>query len=155
MSSPLLSMAWERHFVRLSTNADPDEPNSGESQWIISEDANVEHLLNVFTSLDPGSEIVWDTCTGFLCYLYFHKPRLTMLGQKTETLSGDHPSEVQCLRALAFLFSSVGHQVEHQRVLTHTLNLWREKGDEYWVADTLSSLSDSNRLLDLKQEAIQ
>ena len=154
-SSPLLSTAKERYFVRLSTNTDPDEPDYEEPLWITSEDVNVEHLLGVFTSLDPSSEIIWDACAGFLYYLNWNKPRLTTLGPKIEALSDNHPSKAQCLRALAFLFNSVGNDVESKRLHTCTLKLWREKGDAREVAKTLSYLSDTNRLLGLGQEAIQ
>ena len=155
MSSQLLSTAKERYFTRLSISIDPDEPNLEESRWITSEDVNIEHLLEVFTSLDPSSEIAWDACAGFLCNLHFHKSRSTTLGPKIEALSDNHPSKARCLRALAFLFDSVGNDVESKRLHAFTLKLWRERGDAHQVANTLSYLSDANRLLDLGQEAIQ
>lgn len=42
-----------------------------------------------------------------------------------------------------------------KRHLIHTLKLWRERGDGLEVAETLGSLSDMNRLLDLPEEGIQ
>ena len=155
MSSPLLGAAKGCYFARLSTGIDPDEPNLEESRWITSEDVNIEHLLDVFTSLDPSSEIVWDACAGFLYNLHFHKSRLTTLGPKIEALPDNHPSKAQCLRALAFLCDSVGNDVESKRLHTFTLKLWRERGDVHQVANTLLYLSDTNRLLDLGQEAIE
>ena len=155
ITSPLLNAAKERYFTRLSVDIDPDEPSLKESRWIMSEDVNVEHLLDIFTSLDPNSETVWDACAYFLDHLYWHKQRLTVLGSKVEALSDDHPSKAKCLDALALLFSSVGNDVESKRLHTYRLELWRKKGDDRSVALTLSALSDTNRLLDLEKEAIE
>ena len=150
MTHPLLN-----YFAQLSADIDPDWPSSEESRWIMSEDVNVEHLLDVFTSLDPSSEIVWDVCAGFLHYLHFHKPRLTILGPKIEALSDNHPSKTRCLHALAFLFDSVGDRIGGKRLRTHALKLWRERGDAREVARTLSYLSDANRMLRPEKEAIE
>ena len=155
MASPLLSTVKEHYFMRLSVDIDSDEPNFEELRWITSEDVNVEHLLDVFTSLDPSSEIVWDACAGFLYLLHSHKPRLTTLGPKIEALSDNHPSKAQCLRSLASLSYSIGNHVESKRLHTHTLKLWREKGDARQVAETLSYLSEANRLLYHEKEAIE
>ena len=155
MASPLLSTVKEHYFTRLSVDIDSDEPNFEELRWIASEDVNVEHLLDVFTSLDPSSEIIWDACAGFLYYLHFHKSRLTTLGPKIEALSDSHPSKAQCLRVLAFLFNSVGNDVESKRLHTFTLKFWREKGDARQVAESLRYLSDANRLLYLGSEAME
>ena len=155
MTSPLLSIVKECYFTRLSVIIDPKLPSFGESRWIASEDVNVEHLLDVFTSADPSSEVVWDACAHFFYHLDWHKPRLTVLGSIVEALSDDHPSKPECLRALALLFSSVGNDVESKRLHTCILKLWREKGDVHEVAKTLLYLSDTNRLLDLEKEAIE
>jgi hypothetical protein len=41
----------------------PHRPGFGEAQWIILEDVNVEHLLDVvFTSLDQNEDDIWETC---------------------------------------------------------------------------------------------
>jgi hypothetical protein len=42
-----------RYLVRLSIDVDIDKPEFGETPWTISEDVNVEHLLNVFKYLMP------------------------------------------------------------------------------------------------------
>jgi len=55
-SSSLLCTTKERYFTRLSTFVDPNKPNFvAETQWITSEDVNVEHLLDVFTTIDTTS----------------------------------------------------------------------------------------------------
>ena len=51
-SSPLLTTTKERYFSQLSVHLYPDKPGFEESQWIVSEDVNVEHLVDVFTSID-------------------------------------------------------------------------------------------------------
>jgi len=154
-SSPLLSTTKERYFTRLSVDLNPDRPGFGEAQWIISEDMNVEHLLDVFTTINPTSDDIWDACAKFIEHLFCHKPRVVVLGPKIEMLPDGHPSKPQCLYQLSQLFDSVGNFVERKRLLTHTLELWRERGDENQVALTLSYLSDANRRMRLCEEGIQ
>ena len=154
-SSPLLATTKKCYFARFLPNIHPNDPSFAESQWITSEDLNVEHLLDVFTSIDTDSKGVWDACAKFMNHLYWHKPRLVVLGPKIEALPDDHPSKAQCLWSLSWLPHSVGNQVERKRLLTHTLKLWRERGDDQRVAQTLSSLSDANLLVGHYQEGIQ
>jgi len=154
-SSPLLCATKERYFSRLPTRVDPDRPGSGEGQWITSEDVNVEHLLDVFTTTDVNSGDVWSACVGFMNLLYWHKPRLTVLGPKVKGLPDDHPSKPQCLVQLSWLFESVGNRVEYKQCLSHTLELQREQADIHQVARTLRYLSDANRLLGLHKEGVQ
>jgi len=76
----------------LSVEVDPDNPRFEEAEWIISEDVNVEHLLNVFTTIDVASGDVWSACAHFMQHLYWHKPQLVMLGPKIEELPDSHTS---------------------------------------------------------------
>jgi tetratricopeptide (TPR) repeat protein len=154
-SSPLLHTTMERYFSRFSTNLSPGKPGFEESRWIISEDVNVEHLLDVFTSIDPNSEDTWDACGKFMDHLCWNKPRLVMLGPKIEALPDNHPSKAQCLGYLSQLFYAVGNWMEDKRLLTHALKLWRERGDDIQVARRLSDLSEVNRLMGHNEEAIQ
>jgi len=154
-SSPLLCTTKERYFTRLSVDPNPDKPDFGETRWITSEDVNVEHLLDVFTSIDANSENVWKACIQFMKHLYWHKPRLIVLGPKMEGLPDDHRSKPECLFDLSRLFEEVGNDVERKRLLTRVLQLWRERGGDYWVAFTLRRLSDANRLMGLHEEGIQ
>jgi len=154
-SSPLLSTTKECYFARLSVDVDPDRPGFGEAQWITSEDVNIEHLLDVFSAIDATSGGIWDACANFMEHLFWHKPRLIVLGPKIESLPDDHPSKPQCLYQLSKLFHSVGNWVERKRLLVHALGSWRERGDDHWVALTLSSLSDANRHMGIHKEGIQ
>ena len=154
-SSPLLSTTKERYFSRLSTHIDPGEPSFEGSRWITLEDVNVEHLLDFFTSIDPSSENVWDACARFMNHLYWHKPRLIMLGPKIEMLPDDYPTKPQCLHNLSWLFHSVGNRVERKRLLAYTLKLCRERGDDPQAALTLGHLADANRDMGLYKEGIQ
>jgi tetratricopeptide (TPR) repeat protein len=154
-SSLLLSVTKGRYFTRLSAEVHPDEPGFGESRWMMSEDVNIEHLLDVFTSMDAGSENVWDACAVFVDHICWHKPRLVVLGPKFEALPEDHPSKTQCLDNLSRLFFSLGNWVEYKRILTHTLKLGREQGDDYRVARRLIKLSEANRQIGLLEEGIQ
>ena len=154
-SSPLLGTAKGHYFIRLSAHAYPDRPGFEESRWITSEDMNVEHLLDVFTSIDANSEDIWDACARFMDHRYWHKPRLVVLGPKIEALPDDHPFKSQCLHDLSWLFSSLGNWVEHKRILTQTLRLWRERENDYRVALALGSLSDVNREMCFLEEGIQ
>ena len=154
-TSPLLSTAKECYFARLSTDVYPDSPGFEESRWIVSEDVNVEHLLDVFTSIDANLEDIWDTCVNFMDHIYWHKPRLIILGPKIEALLDDQSAKVQCLGSLSRLFESVGNDVECKRLLTQALKLRREQGDNEQVAVTLTDLSDANRRMDLPSEGIE
>ena len=153
-SSPLLVKTKECYFKRLAGGVSSSKPGFEEARWIIAEDQNVEYLLDVFTTIDANSENVWDACSGFMDRLYWHKPRLVTLGPKIEALPDDHPSKARCLQGLSSLFCSVGNHVERKRLLTHALELWRENGDDVQVAQTLRSLSDTNRRMGLYEEGI-
>ena len=154
-SSPLLSTTKECYFARLSADVFPDKPGFEESRWIRSEDVNVEHLLDVFTSIDGNLENVWDACGGFMGRLFWHKPRLVMLGPKIEALPDDHPSKTRCSWTLSWLFGSVGNDAERKRLLTQTLQACREQGNNQQVAQTLCYLCDSNRQMALFKEGVQ
>ena len=155
-SSPLLRATKERYFTRISAVIDPNnQVTFGETRWITLEDENVEHLLDVLTSLDMVPEDIWDACANFLRYLCWHKKRQTVLRLKIEGLPDNHPSKPTCLFGLARLFHSVGNHTEQKRLLTHVLRLRREREDDYQVAHTLESLSNANRLLGLREEGIQ
>jgi len=154
-SSSLLCTAKECYFTRISVKIHRDKPSFRETQWITSEDVNIEHLLDIFTTIDPDSGDVWVACANFMEHLRWHKRRLTTLQPKIEGLPDDHNSKPVCLSQLSWLFSSAGNFVERKRLLTHALKLWRERGDEYAVAQTLSRLSNINRLMDLPKEGIQ
>ena len=154
MTSPLLQMAKECYITRLSVPIDPGEPGFDEARWTISEDMNVEHLLDVFTVIDPASVVIWDTCAYFMNHIYWHKPRLVVLGPKIEGLPDVHSSKAGCLVQLSLLFCDVGNSVERKRLLVRALKLQREGGDDAQVARTLRSLSDANRKLGLYEEGI-
>ena len=72
-SSLLLGTTKECYFARLSGNVHPGKPGFEEARWITSEDVNVEHLLDIFTTIDGNSEIVWNACSRFMAQLYLHK----------------------------------------------------------------------------------
>ena len=153
--SPILCKIKELYFDRLSVGVYPGRPSYEEAQWIESEDVNIEHLLDVFTTIDTGSDEVWDICGYFMDQLGQHKPRLVLLGPKIEALPDAHPSKPRCLFELSKLFNLVGNHLESRRLLIHTLKLWRERGDEPGVAQTLRWLSDADRILGLQEEGIQ
>ena len=154
-SSPLLCTIKECYFTRMSVDLGPGKPGFGEARWITSEDVNVEHLLDTFTSIDANSDDVWKACTNFMNHLFWHKPRLVVLRPKIEGLPDDHRSKPECLFELSRLFERVGNDTERKRVLTHTLKLEREWGNDLQVARILRHLSDTSRIMDLHKEGIQ
>jgi len=154
-SSSLLCTTKECYFTRMSVQIDPNKPNFREARWIMSEDVNVEHLLDIFTTIDPDSGHVWVACANFMEHLHWHKNRLTTLQPRIEGLPDNHNSKPRCLSRLSWLFYSVGNHVERKRLLAHALKLRRERGDDYGVAQTLRHLSDTNRLMGLPKEGIQ
>ena len=155
-ASPLLCAAKDLYVTRLSVQVDPDLPEFEDTRWIISEDVNVEHLFDVFTSVDPDSEEIWNGCNGFMGHLYWHKRRKTVLGPKIERLPDHHRWKPMSLFALSGLLESVGNQVQEKCVLLHALKLWRERGDsDYFVARTLKRMAGANRFLGFREEGRQ
>ena len=123
MSSPLLCTTKKRYFSRLSVRLSPDNPGFEETQWIMSEDVNIEHLLDVFTSVDANSVYVWDACRNFMGHLYWHKLRPIVLRTKIEGLPDGHPSKPGCLLELSLLLDQVRNYMESRRHLIHVLEL--------------------------------
>ena len=153
-SSPLLCATRDHYFTRLLVVVDPGKPMFEEARWIVSEDINVEHLLDVFISIDPDAGDIRDVCFRFMRHLYWHKPRQTILRSKIEALPDDHRSKPKCLCGLSQLFAGVGNHTERKRLLTHALELERRREDNSGVAYTLQELSNVNWLLDLYKEGI-
>ena len=76
--------------------------------------------------------------------LHWHKPRLVILGPKIEAFPDSHSSR-HFVYGLSHNFSSVGNSIECKRLLTHSLKLWREQGDDLQAAQALSTLCEANR----------
>ena len=154
-SAPLLCSTKERYFSRISVPLRPGKPDFEETRWIVSEDVNVEHLLDVFTATDATPDFVWSVCANFMKHLYWHKPRLVTLGRKIEALTDDHPCKLECLYHLSRLFQRVGNYTESKRLHIHTLKLSREQGDDRRLARTLRQLSGVNFWMGLFKEGAQ
>ena len=149
--SPLLLLAKKSYFVRMSVYLDPTKPQFREARWITSEDVNVEHLLNIFTSIDADSDLVWDACANFMSHLSWHKPRLTALGPKIEKLHNCY-HKPRCLFELSRLFGSIGNHMERKRLLTRAPGEWRSG---YLAARAFENLSDVNRQMGRYKEGIK
>jgi len=154
-SSPLLCATRERYCTRVSVIPDPNEPNFRETQWIRSEDINVEHLLDVFTTIDTDSDDIWEACAGFIAHLYWYKVRPTVLQPKIEGLPDDHPSKPECLVQLSQIYHSAGYYVECKRLLSRSLTINREHGSDLQVAGTLIRMSFVNQVMGLRREGIK
>jgi len=155
MSSSLLCTAKAYYFSRMAVTLNPNEPDIIKTQWITSEDVNVEHLIDVFTTIDANSDSIWHACTLFMRHLCWHKPRLVTLKAKIEGLPDDHSSKPECLFELSRLFGSVGSDVERKRLLTCVLKLERERGSDHQVARILRHLANANRVTRVPKEGIQ
>ena len=153
-SSSLLRATKAHYFSRLSIFVDPSHPGFEEARWIVSEDVNVEHLLNIFISIDADSVGAWDACASFMRHLYWHKIRRVALGPKIEGLPDGHRSKPRCLFQLSLLYQTVGNYAEQKRLLLDALKLWRGQGDDFEVAQTMRYLSRANSWLGLHQEGI-
>ena len=140
-SSPLLCATKEQYFNRLLVDVDIEKPGFEESRWIVSEDVNVEHLLDVFTSIDADSSDVWGACAGFFKHLCWHKRRLVTLGSRIEGLPDDHSSKPECLYQFSYLAGLIGNHAESKQPLIHALQLWRERGEDLKVARALRFLT--------------
>jgi hypothetical protein len=94
-SSPLLLATKDHYFTRLlADELGPNHPGSEEARWIRSEDVNVEHLLDVFTSIDPNAGDVWDACSHFMWHLHWHKPRQSVLGERSKLFRTTTPPKL-------------------------------------------------------------
>ena len=154
-SSPLLNATKDHYFSRLSIAINPGRSGFEDARWIVSEDVNVEYLLEVFTSINANSVDVWKTCSHFMQHLYWHKRRLVILGPKIESLPDDHCFKPECLLRLARLFDAIGNQVEYKRLLVYTLELQRKRGDVFHIAETLRAISHANTTLGFHKEGLQ
>ena len=154
-SSPLLCTIKDCYFRRLSVSVHPDKPGYEEARWIMSEDVNTEHLIDVFTPNGVNSIEAWAACCNFMEHLHWHKPRPIMLGPKVEGLPDGHPSKPQCLLQLSWSFVFVGNYAERKRLLVRALEIWKERGDGLQIARTLTFLAEANGLLDLRKEGLQ
>ena len=121
--SPLLCMAKECYFTRLLVDPDPDKTDFEETRWITSEDVNVEHLLDVFTTIDPNSDTVWHACIGFVNHLCWHKKRPTMLTPKVEALPDDHQWKPIVMIHLAVLTQLAGNFVKCAQLFGRVVEL--------------------------------
>ena len=155
-ASPHLSATKGRYLARLSVFVDPGRPGFEEARWITTEDVNVEHLLDVYSSADSHSKGIWDSCNNFMRHLYWYKPRQTVLGAKIEQLPDDHPHKPMGLFRIAEQFDALGKREEAKRLFTHALKLWRvRRNSDHVLASTLQRLADANRILGLFEEGIQ
>jgi tetratricopeptide (TPR) repeat protein len=154
LSSPLLCTTRDHYFKRLSAEVYPGKPGFEEARWIVSEDVNVEHLVDVSTSIDQTGVANWDACFHFIEHLHWYRPRPTILESTIEALPDDHHSKPKCLFQLSLLIRRVGNHEKQKRLLTHTLELERQRGDHARVAETLRCLSRVNRPLGLYKEGI-
>jgi len=151
-SSPLLYATKERYFGRLSVGTGPERPNRGETQWIASEDMNVEHALDVFSSIDTDSNSAWEACADFLQHLHWHTQRPIALGSRIEGPPDDRPSKLWCLGQLARMLDPLGDHSQTRRLLTCTIKFWRERGNDHQVATILKFLAAVNMRLRLHAE---
>ena len=153
--SPFLCATKDHYFSRLSVELNPQEPGFKEAQWVVSEDVNIEYLLDIFTSIDMSSAIVWEACAGFMRHLYWYKSRYTVLGPKVEGLADDHCSKPVCLIELSGLFHAGGNFMEQKRLLSLALDLAREHKNNSQVAYILYDLSRANLELGLYEEGMK
>lgn len=156
-TSPVLQITKEYYFSRLSVCVGPGLSGFEETKWITSEDTNIEHLLDIFTSIDTDSASVWTACYKLIKQLHWYKPRPVSLGPKIKALPDDHHFKPQCLYYLAWLSYTVGNSLECKQLLVHTLTLWRKCGfwNYRWVFLTLDCLSQVNQILGCYEEGVQ
>ena len=113
-SSPLLCGTRDQYFSRLSVELNPGRPGFEEAQWVVWEDVNVEHLLDIFTSINPDRDDVWDACFHFIQHLCWYKPRRTILRSKIEALPDVHCRKSKCLSEISLLFGLIGEKGEFE-----------------------------------------
>jgi len=153
-SSHFLCTVRDHYLSRLSVNINLANPGPKEAHWIMSEDMNVEHLLDVFTTISPALDGIWKACADFMIHLYWYKPRPVVLGQKCRQLPDNHPSKPGCLFGLSWLFASVGNHVEAKQLLVCIVNIRREQRNDFEIAQALRYLAYTNQVMGLHEEGI-
>ena len=97
-AAPLLLIAKAQYFTRLDLVMGNAE--FSKTRWILSEDTNVEHLLDVFTSLDAKSEDVWPACYRYILHLIRLNPHSIVLDRRVRALPDSHPWKIACMLSL-------------------------------------------------------
>ena len=153
-TSSLLRATKERYFARMSVKLAPGRPGFEDARWILTEDVNVEHLLDIFATVDQNSDDFWNACIRFMDHLHWHKPRQTVLRKKIEGLPDNHPSKPRGLFWLALLARKIGNHTDETWFLDRALVLGRERRNDQLVASVLRCLSGANRMLGNYKEGI-
>ena len=148
-------MTKERYFTRMSIKLDPNLHGFEDGRWILSEDLDVEHLLDVFTFADPYSNDIWEACINFMSHLVWCKPRQTLLRTKIEGLPDNHHSKPRCLLWLASLSGAIGNYTEEAILLNRSLKLERKRRNDTGVALVLKTLSTANKTLGRYEEGVR
>lgn len=131
------------------------KPGPEEVRWIVSEDANAEHLLDIFTATDATSDSAWRACADFMKHLCWYKPWLVTLGRKVEALVDDRPSKPGRLVRLSQLLNRVANHTESKQLFTHASKLSRERGTDRKLAQALKYLSHLYLYTDFYKEGIR
>ena len=152
--SPLLITTKACYISRMSARLDPNLPGFNDVRWIVSEDVNVEHLLDIFASIDLDSNDIWNACINFMDHLSWQKPRKTILGRRIEGLPDNHHSKPECLFLLGTLSGLIGNYAEATLLLKDALKLERERENDMRVAIVLKDLSMANLTLGCYEEGI-
>ena len=85
-SSSLLRTTKDCYFARSSAPLDPRHPGFNDARWILAEDMNVEHSLDVSVSTGASTEArtTWKAYSDFINNLTWRKPRFTVLSSRIE-----------------------------------------------------------------------
>ena len=132
-SAPLLLTTKAQYFTRLDLMTETlqdGDPGFLETRWILPEDNNAEHLLNVFTSLDAESEEVWRACHRYILHLIRLNPHYTALGARIGGLPDTHPWKAACRSSLSQLYQAVLFRVAREIV-----ELAGSEGPKIWDVD--------------------
>jgi len=127
--SPLSCATKDHYFTRLSLDLDPDKPRFKKRGGSTSEDANVEHLLDVFTAIDADSPMYGMSALLSLLHLYEPQKR-AYAGFKNSWAPRIATSRRNACSISSWLFESVGNFQEYKNLLGCALRLWREQGND-------------------------
>ena len=128
-SSLLLCMIKEL-YIWMSAVIDPNKSDFEGTRWIMSEDVNVEHLLDVFTTVDPNSGSVWVACANFVEHLRWHK----------KTHHYDTTGQAECLDNLALLLRDDKQLGAAEEAAFRAITLLPEKGQEHRLCKSHQTL---------------
>ena len=138
---PLIKDVQSFYFEDL----EPGDEGFGRGTWIVSEDDNVESLIARSDNYPDACQ----ACSDFLHVLYWHKRRMTTLGDKIRGLPESDGKSAQlkwcCLRKVGRTAGDIGRLVDATEINTAARSLALAHNDPVLATNSLRDLAAISR----------